>query len=104
MSYQCIDQDRAVALMENENAQVVDIRDPASYASGRIVGAVHISNENIGEFLQQADKSRPLIVCCYHGNSSKGAADYLANQGFDQSYSLDGGFTAWQQAGLAAES
>ncbi|MCV6069119.1 sulfurtransferase, partial [Escherichia coli] len=36
----------------------------------------------------------------YHGISSQGAAQYLVNQGFEQVYSVDGGFEAWQRAQL----
>ena len=35
---------------------------------------------------------------CYHGNSSKGAAQYLLSQGFSAAYSIDGGFDAWRAA------
>ena len=38
----------------------------------------------------------PLIVACYHGNSSQSAAAYLAHQGFSEVYSLDGGFELWR--------
>ncbi len=35
---------------------------------------------------------------CYHGISSQGAAQYLVNQGFEEVYSVDGGFEAWHRA------
>jgi thiosulfate sulfurtransferase len=38
----------------------------------------------------------PLIVSCYHGNSSQSAAAYLCSQGFTEVYSLDGGFEVWR--------
>ena len=38
----------------------------------------------------------PLIVTCYHGNSSQSAAAYLVGQGFSDVYSLDGGFELWR--------
>ena len=103
MSYQCINQDQALALMHEEQVTVVDIRDQTSYQAGHIKDAIHLSQENLDAFLSSADKTHPLIVCCYHGNSSKGAADFLFNQGFARSYSLDGGFSAWQQAGLESD-
>ena len=99
MSYQCIDQDQALSLIHQEDATVVDIRDQASYEASHIKGAIHLSNDSLHRFLSDTDKTRPVIVCCYHGNSSKSAADFLFNQGFSQSFSLDGGFSAWQQTG-----
>lgn len=95
MTYECIDIDQAKSLIDDENAIVIDIRDPASYDSGHIEKAVHIDNSNVQTFIEDADKSLPLIVCCYHGNMSKGAADFFSQQGFDRSFSLDGGYTLW---------
>ncbi|MCP5904950.1 rhodanese-like domain-containing protein, partial [Klebsiella pneumoniae] len=39
----------------------------------------------------------PVMVMCYHGNSSKGAAQYLLQQGYEAVYSVDGGFDAWHR-------
>src|SRR5690606_30469974 len=50
------------------------------------------------DFIAQADFDQPLIVACYHGISSQGAAAYLAHQGFSQVYSLNGGFEGWRAA------
>jgi thiosulfate sulfurtransferase len=47
-------------------------------------------------FLAAADRDQPLLVYCYHGNSSQGAADYFFNQGFEDVYSMDGGYEAWR--------
>ncbi len=79
------------------DAQVVDIRDPQSYAAGCIENAVHITADNVDDFIQSSDHSRPLIVCCYHGNASQSAAAYFSENGFAQTYSLDGGYEAWQE-------
>jgi len=81
--------------MENHDAQVVDVRDRASYEAGHIDNAEHIDDSNVADFIDRADFERPLIVCCYHGNMSQGAADYFGSKGFQQAYSLDGGYEAW---------
>ena len=46
--------------------------------------------------MQQTDFETPVVVVCYHGNSSQGAAQYLAQQGFETVFSMDGGFEAWR--------
>ncbi|MZR63723.1 thiosulfate sulfurtransferase GlpE [Alcanivorax sp. DP30] len=74
----------------------VDIRDPHSFANGHLGGAVHLSNANVDQFLADTDKTRPLVIYCYHGNSSQGAADWLTEQGF-QAVSLDGGYEVFKQ-------
>ena len=95
MTFECIDIEQTVTLIEQENAVIIDIRDPASFRSGHIEDAIHINNDNVQTFVEGTNKSVPLIVYCYHGNMSKGAADFFDQQGFEKSYSLDGGYTEW---------
>lgn len=86
----------AAAMLDQEKVQVVDIRDSGSYKSGHIAGAIHLSDDNVKAFILATDKTLPVIVCCYHGNSSQGAAQFLVDQGFDHAYSLEGGFEQWR--------
>ena len=95
MTYETIDFAEAKNLIDSGSATVIDIRDPASFEAGHIAQAIHVSNDNIEEFIAQADQQHPLIVCCYHGNMSKGAADFFSSRGFAQAYSLNGGYTQW---------
>ncbi len=90
----------AVALIESRDGQVqvVDIRDEDSFRRGHIEGAFHLHNSNIQDYIQEADPELPLLVCCYHGHMSQSAAAYLSEQGFSETYSLDGGFEAWAQS------
>ena len=94
-SFVRISPDDARDLIDDREATVVDIRDPDSFAAGRILNALPLSNDTAGAFIENADKSLPVVVCCYHGNSSQQAAQFLAEQGFTESYSLDGGFEVW---------
>ncbi len=98
MPYKRISVDEAKGMMADGNVTVIDVRDPGSFQSGAIDGAVHISNENVQDFIAGADKSQPLLVCCYHGNMSQGAADYFSEQGFAATYSIDVGYEAWRVA------
>ncbi|BAJ00062.1 thiosulfate sulfurtransferase GlpE [Shewanella violacea] len=82
----------------NSDIQIVDIRDATSFASGHVQGAVNLNNENLANYVAEADMDKPIIVICYHGISSQGAAQYLVEQGFDDVYSLDGGYQAWHEA------
>ncbi|MEM6051866.1 thiosulfate sulfurtransferase GlpE [Erwinia sp. P7711] len=96
--FECINVQQAQAQLSENNALLVDIRDPQSYAAGHASGAFHLTNTSLHSFIEQADLTRPVLVMCYHGNSSKGAAQYLLTQGFDQAYSIDGGYDAWRLA------
>ncbi|MCV6613858.1 MAG: thiosulfate sulfurtransferase GlpE [Cellvibrionaceae bacterium] len=77
--------------------QVVDIRDPQSFAQGHIPGSQHLSDRNLDQFLHSADPDAPTLVVCYHGNSSQNAAAFLAERDFTEVYSVDGGFSHWGQ-------
>ena len=98
MSYNRIKIADAKTLMDNPALRVADIRDPMSYQSGHIRGAINIDNDNVGQFINDTPKDAPVLVCCYHGNSSQGAAQYFAAQGFSEVYSLDGGYEMWKLA------
>ena len=86
--------------IDENNVSIVDIRDQNSYFDGHITNAELLDNNTVPTFLSQAlqVKEKPVVVCCYHGNSSQGAAQYLAEQGLGNVYSLDGGFEVWKIA------
>ncbi|GAA4894585.1 thiosulfate sulfurtransferase GlpE [Ferrimonas pelagia] len=96
--YQCLPLAQFSELQQRNDLQIVDIRDANAYAAGHIPGAVHLHNGNLAEFILNAEFDDPLVVCCYHGISSQGAAGYLVEQGFEQVYSLDGGYEGWAKA------
>mgnify|MGYP001345248420 CR=1 FL=1 len=79
----------------SDDATIIDVRDPQSYSTDHIDNAVHVSSENIQQFIDDTDKTKPLIIYCYRGNSSQDAAEYLSNEGFLSVYSMDGGFEEW---------
>ena len=82
-------------MLEESSINVVDIRDPGAYSAGHIPTALSISDNNVQEFIDSADKEKPLVVCCYHGISSQGAAEYFSENGFNEVYSMTGGYSAW---------
>ena len=90
-----LDSQKTQEMVAEGSANVVDIRDSGSYSAGHIPNAVSLNDSNIKEYIESADKEKPLIVCCYHGISSQGAAEYLSQNGFKEVYSMTGGFDAW---------
>tara|TARA_B100001123_G_C14886985_1_gene858287 strand:- start:429 stop:719 length:291 start_codon:yes stop_codon:yes gene_type:complete len=90
-----LDPHKAQEMIEEESANAVDIRDAASFSAGHVPNAVSLNDENVKEYIESADKEKPLIVYCYHGISSRGAAEYLSQNGFKEVYSMTGGFEAW---------
>lgn len=96
MPFQEISIEELKTLQAKQEINLVDIRDPASFAQGHIPHARRIDNENLEAFIANADKAKPLVVCCYHGISSQGAAEFLNQRGFSEAYSLSGGYAAWE--------
>lgn len=94
--FKCISIEKAAELINSSTVSIVDIRDPQSFAAGHLPNAKNINNQNLAEYIDEADKSLPLIVVCYHGHSSQPAANLFASQGFEDVYSMDGGFEMWK--------
>ncbi|GAA3543984.1 thiosulfate sulfurtransferase GlpE [Zobellella aerophila] len=89
--------DEASAMLAEGRARLVDIRDPQSFALAHAEGAFHLTNDSLVGFTNEVEYDTPVIVVCYHGISSQGAAQFLINQGYEEVYSLDGGFEAWRR-------
>ena len=87
----------AKSKLDQRECLFVDIRDPGSYQSAHIPGALHLHDGNVQEFIQNTDKNAALVVYCYHGNSSLGATAYLLENGFTSVASMSGGFEAWRR-------
>ena len=82
---------------------VVDVRRVEEYDAGHLPGARRIQLDEIaaaidaGEFPATADA--PLLVYCRAGSRSAQAAALLSERGFQRVYDLEGGITAWGEAG-----
>jgi len=100
-----VDTLRATQLINREDALVVDVRDAAEVAQGKIIGARHVPIAQLearaGEL--RKNKEKPVIAYCARGNQSTQAAAILRKQGYVNVFNLSGGFAAWQQAGLPVE-
>lgn len=96
---------QATQLMNRDNALVLDVREPAGYAAGHILGAKNVPLAELDKRAGELDKhkSKPVIVSCDTGNVSTRAVGLLKARGFTQAVSLSGGFRGWLQAGLPME-
>lgn len=98
-----IDVQGAQTLLTDKSAKLADIRDPQSFSVAHAQGAFHLTNDSMVSFMDSVEFETPILVMCYHGVSSQGAAQYLVNQGFEEVYSVDGGFEAWHRAALPVD-
>lgn len=92
----------ALRLINDQDAWVVDIREGSDYKEGHIPQARHIPfaslKERMGELAKAGDK--PIILYCRSGATSQSACALLQKNGIAQSYSLNGGLSAWTDAHL----
>ena len=95
MSYQRISIEDAQKFIETDKMTLIDIRDLNSFTSGHIKNAIHIEDINIENFIKEKDTNEPILIYCYHGNSSQPAANFFSQQGFKHVYSMDEGYAGW---------
>ena len=91
-----IDVKKVKEMVEKNSVNIVDIRDYASFQSGHISNAIHLTDDTVQQFISNTDKEKPLVVYCYHGISSQGAAVYFSENGFREVSSMIGGFESWK--------
>ena len=100
-----VDTLEAVQKINHDDALVIDVREPAEVAQGKIARAKLIPlgdlKNRIGEL--EKYKSKPIIMVCRSGSRSAGACGMLSKQGFSEVYNLAGGMIAWQQSNLPVE-
>ena len=90
-------------LEEHADLQIVDVRRPAEFATGRVPGAINAQLAQLEEVLSQFDPKRPTAVICAGGYRSTAATSVMANHGFTQLFNVVGGTSAWINAGYEVE-
>lgn len=91
-------------IVDEPNAQLIDVRRPAEYAAGHAKGAVNIPLDMLSRELDRVDRSRTTFVICQSGYRSSLASGILENAGVAEINNVTGGTKAWIDAGLETES
>lgn len=81
---------------------LVDVREESEFTVGHLPGAMHMGKGIIERDIEKAipDQQTEIILYCGGGFRSALAADNLQKMGYVNVHSMDGGFTAWKNAGL----
>lgn len=89
----------------NTNAVVLDVRTPEEYAAGHLHGAVLLNfrSPDFTNQLARLDKTKTYLVHCAAGGRSAKACEKMHTLGFSRIVNLEGGLTAWQEAGKPVE-
>jgi rhodanese-related sulfurtransferase len=91
---------RDVHLAVENGAALIDVRNFDEFAAGHAVRAVCIPLPDIERRAGQLPTDRGVYVMCASGGRSAMAVERLRALGFESVADVDGGFTAWDRAGL----
>jgi rhodanese-related sulfurtransferase len=92
---------QAVQLINREKAVLIDVSEPAEYASAHAAGSRSVP---LGGLEASSDlpknKALPVVVVCPTGARAARAAGILKKLGFENPRVLAGGLAAWREANL----
>lgn len=98
---------QATLMINHQNAQLIDMRQPEQFQKGHILGAQQVAQEQIQpshQLLQHLTNEngtpRPVIIICEQGIQAKTVANCLLQLGMDNVYVLQGGMSAWRDEGM----
>ena len=89
-------------LLQDQDAQLIDVREDHEWDAGRIAGARHVGLQEVAAQAATIDQQRPVVFYCRVGGRSAMAADAFRRAGYE-AYSLDGGLEAWAGGGRPLE-
>ena len=97
----------ATQLLNMQDALLIDLREAKDIAKGIAPQAIHIPLSSlpsqIDDLKKRANKGKsqvPVILMCQSGWRGMKAGRILKKAGIQEVFNLEGGFDAWQQAGL----
>jgi rhodanese-related sulfurtransferase len=85
--------------MGKDKIVLLDVREPNELLAGHAEGALLIPMNQVPQRLAEIPKGQKLVVYCAAGGRSYGVAGFLRERGYDEAWSLAGGFGAYVQAG-----
>ncbi|TAK70813.1 MAG: rhodanese-like domain-containing protein [Actinomycetota bacterium] len=84
------------------SAHVIDVREPAEFATGRVPGAVLMPLHTVPARLAEIPTDSDVYVVCEVGGRSWQAAAYLVQRGV-RATNVAGGTAQWRARGLPLE-
>jgi rhodanese-related sulfurtransferase len=82
------------AWKDDNQAVVIDVREPMEWASGTLPGSLTISLASLPREASAIDKATPVLLVCATGVRSVTGAAWLASMGFEKVASMAGGVIA----------
>lgn len=89
--------------MIDQNAILVDVREPHEQAAERIPGAIPLPLSVLARGEPADLPDRPTIFLCASGNRTTRNSAALASLAGGEAYCMTGGILAWKRAGLPTQ-
>ena len=92
----------AASQIQEKKIKVLDVREPAEFATGIIQDAILLPLGQVEKRVAELDafKDQPMYVVCGSGGRSAQAIKLLSKYGFTQLQNIKGGMSAWRKAKL----
>ena len=91
--------DEIQRLVEKENAQLIDVREPLEYVSGHILNAINIPLRDLVKKQDKIASDRPVILYCSVGYRTAIGLEALRLLGYDNVFGYPGSVEGWKAAG-----
>ncbi len=98
MKYKTISIADSKKLITEKTPMILDCRNIADYKAGHLENALHVHEGLKDALVKRGNKQRSLLIYCYHGHASEHLSEFFTDFGFQDVYSLEGGFESWQQS------
>ena len=79
-----------IALLEDGEAQLIDIRFPEEYAAWKVGPSINIPLNALPYRLTELDKTKTIVMACPHKDRAILAMAYLRSKGIKAKYLTDG--------------
>lgn len=88
-----------------QKLMLIDVREDSEWQAGHAASAIHIGRGTLEREIEKAapDKAQRIVLYCHGGSRSALAADTLQKMGYTNVFSLAGGYTSYQAAGLPSQ-
>ncbi len=93
---------QAQALMK-EGAKMVDVREPAEWETVRVESSTLVPLGQVTADPKKAALAPKVLLLCHSGRRAKVAADAMKELPNIKLFVIEGGITAWQEAGLPVQ-
>ena len=74
---------------------LLDVREPWEFETCHIAQSMSMPMQTVTSRLQELEDDASFVVICHHGTRSQQVAMYLARNGFQRVFNLQGGIDAW---------